>query len=43
MEFGCKSAIGEAGNAQVALSLLPKDRPKYHGLVNGADHTTYVA
>lgn len=28
---------------QVARSRPPKDRPWYHVLVDGADHTTYVA
>lgn len=28
---------------QVARSHPPKDRPWYHVLVDGADHTTYVA
>ena len=28
---------------QVALSRPPKDRPWYHLLVDGAEHTTYVA
>ena len=28
---------------QVALSRPPKERPWYHVLVDGADHTTYVA
>jgi heat shock protein HspQ len=28
---------------QVARSRPPKDRPWYHVLVHGADHTTYVA
>lgn len=29
--------------AQVARSRPPKDQPWYHVLVDGADHTTYVA
>lgn len=28
---------------QMALSRPPKDRPWYHVMVDGADHTTYVA
>jgi len=28
---------------QMATSRPPKDRPWYHVLVHGADHTTYVA
>ena len=28
---------------QMATSQPPKDRPWYHVLVHGADHTTYVA
>ena len=33
----------EAWYDQVAISHPPKDRPWYHVLVDGADHTTYVA
>ncbi|KAA3629307.1 MAG: heat shock protein HspQ [Proteobacteria bacterium] len=33
----------DAWYEQVARSHPPKDRPWYHVLVDGADHTTYVA
>ena len=33
----------EAWYAQVAKSRPPKDKPWYHVLVDGSDHTTYVA
>ena len=33
----------EAWYAQVARSRPPKDQPWYHVLVDGSDHSTYVA
>lgn len=33
----------DAWYAQVARSRPPRDKPWYHVLVDGADHTTYVA
>lgn len=35
--------LDEAWYEQVARSRPPKDEPWYHVLVDGADHTTYVA
>ncbi len=34
---------GEEWYEQMALSRPPKEQPWYHVLVDGADHTTYVA
>ena len=34
---------GDDWYEKVALSRPPKERPWYHVLVDGADHTTYVA
>lgn len=35
--------LTEAWYEQVARSRPPKDKPWYHVLVDGAEHTTYVA
>ena len=35
--------LSEEWYEHVALSRPPKDRPWYHLLVDGAEHTTYVA
>ena len=36
-------SLGEEWYEQVARSRPPKDKPWYHVLVHGAEHTTYVA